>query len=179
VKLVQLSMEGTEFIVRLVGPGEQFGGLGLPPGSQHTSTAEALETCHALVWERRVLEALIDRSAELHRNALRILAQRLRSSEQSCHEFATEKVPQRLSRTLSRLVGQIGRPSEGGVLVALTREELAQMTGTTLFTVSRIVSHWESRGLLRSRREGVVVDNPAGLVRISEGEGDARAERAG
>lgn len=177
VKLTQLSAEGEEFIVRLVGPGEHFGGLGLPPGSPHAETAEALETSDALVWERRTLEALMDRSPFVQRNAMRIVAQRLRSAEERCREIATEKVPQRLSRTLCRLVGQVGRPSEGGVLVALTREELAQMTGTTLFTVSRLFSQWEERGVIRPRREGVLIDDAAGLVRIAEESAPARSQR--
>jgi CRP-like cAMP-binding protein len=177
VKLTQLSAEGSEFIVRLVGPGEQIGSLGLPPGGLHTATAEALEDSHALVWERRHLDALIEKSAALHRNALRIVAQRLHNSEQHSRELATEKVPQRLSRALLRLVGQVGRPAEGAVLVSLTREELAQMTGTTLFTVSRIFSYWESQGIIRPRREGVLVDDSAGLVRIGESAADTRRER--
>jgi CRP-like cAMP-binding protein len=178
VKLTQLSAEGNEFIVRLVGPGEQIGSLGLPPGGLHTSTAEALEESQALVWDRRHLDALIEKSDALHRNALRIVAQRLRNSEQHCRELATEKVPQRLSRTLCRLVGQVGRPAEGAVLVSLTREELAQMTGTTLFTVSRIFSHWETKGVIRPRREGVLVDDSAGLVRIAESAPDLPRERS-
>jgi len=177
VKLTQLSAEGEEFIVRLVGPGEHFGGLGLPPGSPHTETAEALEASDALVWDRRTLDALIERSPSVQRNAMRIVVQRLLSAEERCREIATEKVPQRLSRTLCRLVGQVGRPSEGGVLVALTREELAQMTGTTLFTVSRLFSQWEEQGVIRPRREGVLIDDAAGLVRIAEESGPARSAR--
>ena len=168
VKLTQLSVEGEEFIVRLVAPGEHFGGLGLPPGSPHTETAESLEASDGLFWERSTLEALMEGSPVVQRNAMRIVAQRLRVAEERCREIATEKVAQRLSRTLCRLVGQVGRPSEGGVLVALTREELAQMTGTTLFTVSRLFSQWEGRGVIRPRREGVLVDDAAGLVRIAE-----------
>ena len=95
-------------------------------------------------------------------------------AEEHARELATEKVAQRLSRTLVRLVGQVGRPSEGSVIVSLTREELAQMTGTTLFTVSRIFSAWESEGVIRPRREGVLIDDSAGLVRIAESEPVAR-----
>jgi CRP-like cAMP-binding protein len=168
VKLTQLSAEGHEYIIRLVGPGEHFGSLGLPPGGTHGSTAQALEDSLALAWDRRQFEELIDRSPALHRNALRIVAQRLRSAEEHARELATERVAQRLSRTLSRLVGQVGRPAEGAVFVSLTREELAQMVGTTLFTVSRIFSAWETEGLIRPRREGVLVDDSARLVRIAD-----------
>lgn len=178
VKLTQLTADGQEFISRLAGPGEQFESLGLAAGDTHGSTAEALEESVALVWDRHYLEGVIEGSPALHRNALRIVAQRLRNSEQSARELATERVPQRLSRTLSRLVGQIGRPREGSVFVALTREEFAQMTGTTLFTVSRIFSSWESEGVIRPRREGVLVVDSVGLVRIAESEPLARRQSA-
>jgi len=52
--------------------------------------------------------------------------------------------------------------------MALTRQDLAEMTGTTLFTVSRILSQWESQGLVRSGRELVVIRYPHGLVKIAE-----------
>ena len=109
---------------------------------------------------------------------MRIVVQRLLNAEERCREIATEKVPQRLSRTLCRLVGQVGRPSEGGVLVALTREELAQMTGTTLFTVSRLFSQWEEQGVIRPRREGVLIDDAAGLDAASPKRPDRPARPA-
>jgi CRP-like cAMP-binding protein len=168
VKLTQLTLDGQEFIVRLIGPGEHFGGLGLAPGGTHASSAEALEESQALTWDRGQLEEIIDRSPTLNRNALRITAQRLRSAEERARELATERVAQRLSRTLFRLLGQVGRPSDGSVFVSLTREELAQMTGTTLFTVSRIFSAWETEGVIRPRREGVLIDDSARLVSIAE-----------
>jgi CRP-like cAMP-binding protein len=121
-----------------------------------------------LTWDRAQLEEIIDRSPTLNRNALRITAQRLRSAEEHARELATERVAQRLSRTLFRLLGQVGRPSDGSVFVSLTREELAQMTGTTLFTVSRIFSAWETEGVIRPRREGVLIDDSARLVSIAE-----------
>jgi CRP-like cAMP-binding protein len=53
----------------------------------------------------------------------------------------------------------IGRPVDSGIEVGLSREELAQMTGTTLFTVSRLISLWETRGIVKARREAVVVSD--------------------
>lgn len=168
VKITQVSADGQEFIVRLVGPGEHFGGLGLPPGDVHPATAEALEPSIALQWNRRQLDEIIEGSPVLHGNALRIVAQRLRSAEERCREMATERVAQRVAHTLFRLLGHIGRPADGAVYVSLTREELAQMSGTTLFTVSRLFSQWEAEGLIRPRREGVLIDDSAGLVRVAE-----------
>jgi len=176
VKLSQLSANGQEVILRLIGPGELFGGLGLPAGGSHSATAEALEESHALCWERRTLEAMVVTCPPLQRNALHIMAERLRTMEDRYRELATERVAQRLSRTLLRLAGHIGRPSDGGVLVALSREELAQMMGTTLFSVSRLISDWEARGILRARREAVLIDDTPGLVGLADGlsNGDRR-----
>lgn len=168
VKLTQLSAAGDEVILRLVAPAEAFGALGVPLGGSHKDTAAALEPSQALAWERRTLEELFDRFPVLHRNALRIVAERLRSLEERYRELATERVPQRLAQTLLRLVGQIGRPAEKGALIALSREDLAQMMGTTLFTVSRLLSLWEESGILDARREAVLVYDPPKLVAIAE-----------
>lgn len=168
LKVTQLSLEGQEVILRLIGPGELVGGFGPPGAAASSGTARALESSHAIGWERRVFDELVARSAVLHRNSLRVLGERLRALEDRYRELATEKVPQRLAHALLRLLGQIGRPAEGGVLISLSREELAQMTGTTLFTVSRLLSQWESRGVLRARREAVLVDDSRGLITICE-----------
>jgi CRP-like cAMP-binding protein len=168
LKITQVSPGGQQIILRLTGPGEVFGGLGVASGAPYPSTAEALEPSHALIWPRRGLEALGERIPVLQRNALRIVSERLRHLEQRYQELATERVGQRLARALLRLVGQIGRPSDGGALVSLTRDELAQLIGTTQFTVSRLLCEWESLGLVTPRREGVVVDDSRRLVALAE-----------
>ena len=64
-----------------------------------------------------------------------------------------------------RLAGQMGRPVDGGALIALGREDLAQLTGCTPFTVSRLLADWEALGYVSSRREAVVLLDAAGLAR--------------
>lgn len=85
-------------------------------------------------------------------------------------ELATERVERRVARALLRLVAQIGRPEEDGVTVAapLARQDLAEMTGTTLFTVSRILSAWEGQGIVSTGRERVTLRDSALLARIAE-----------
>jgi len=168
VKITQLAANGHEVLIRLIGPGEVCGGLGVPIGGLHSTSAEALEASRALVWEQRLLQDLFDRVPVLGRNALRIQSERLRTLEERYRELATERVPPRLARALARLVGHVGRPCEDGVRVALSREELAQMVGTTLFTVSRLLSEWESRGLVLGRREAVIVRDLSGLAALAD-----------
>jgi hypothetical protein len=69
-----------------------------------------------------------------------------------------------------RLIEQIGKPVDGVIEIGLSREELAQMTGTTLFTVSRLLSAWEARGMVRPRREAVAICDVQSLRAIGRGD---------
>ena len=84
--------------------------------------------------------------------------------------MATERVEQRIARTLARLANQIGRQTETGILIdaPLTRQDLAEMTGTTLFTVSRTLKAWERDGILEVGREKVTIADPHRLVVLGE-----------
>ena len=66
----------------------------------------------------------------------------------------------RLALLLLRLGKQIGKITDHGIQVSLRREELAQMTGTTLFTISRLLSRWSEKGLVLARREAVIILDP-------------------
>jgi CRP-like cAMP-binding protein len=98
------------------------------------------------------------------------MAQRLQEFQGQIRTLSTERVERRLARVLLRLVCQVGRKIEDGVLIDLsvTRQDLAEMSGTTLYTVSRILSQWERQGLVDSGRERVVIRNPHGLVMVAE-----------
>jgi CRP-like cAMP-binding protein len=82
-------------------------------------------------------------------------------------EICTEKVAPRLSSQLVRLAGQVGRPSNGYVEIGLSQRDLAQLTGTTLFTVSRLLGQWEDLGIVRPLRQGVLVLNLPALEDLS------------
>ena len=99
--------------------------------------------------------------------------QRLASYQRRYQELLTTRVEQRLAQALVRLAEQIGRPQAGGILIdiPLTRADLAEYTGTTLFSVSRILRTWETQGLVESGRERVVVRDTAALADISDLDG--------
>jgi CRP-like cAMP-binding protein len=176
VKATVARDDGEESIVRLTGPGEAFGALDVLDSACHPSGAEALEASHALIWSRAALDAVADRNPVLLRNFSAVLAGQVRDLEERCHALVSQRVPERVSSTLVRLAREIGRPVEGGVLVSLSREEIAQLTGTTLFSVSRLLSDWQARGVVLARRAAVVVCNPFGLLaagRTTSSKGEA------
>lgn len=166
-KIVQLGQSGAEVILGVRGPGEVVGTVGLRPQDRHCSTAQALGSATALVWDAAVFETLSQRSLQLRRNITNILCQQLHELEERYREISTEKVSVRLSHQLIRLLNQLGRVN-GGLEIRLSREELAQLTGTTLFTVSRLLSEWNQRGIVSTRREAVSVNNFQALAELGE-----------
>ena len=168
VKVTQLGPNGQEVILRLNGPSELIGAQGLSAGKHHLATARAIQTSTALVWEASVFESISDRIPSMRRNTARILGERLQEMEERFREISTQKVAPRLSHQLIRLLNQLGRGSDQTVEIGLSREELAQLTGTTLFTVSRLLSQWEKLGIVSSRREAVIVCDLQALTTLSE-----------
>jgi len=80
------------------------------------------------------------------------------------------KLNKRLALVLLRLLKQVGKPSGDGIQVSLSRLELGQMTGTTLFTISRILSKWAEQGFVVPRRDAVLVNDPKRLESVGDEE---------
>ena len=101
---------------------------------------------------------------------VRFLAGRVKEFQDRYRELATERVERRVAHGLLRLSAQIGKQVEGGILIDLTlsRQDIAEMTGTTIFTVSRTLSKWEAQGIIESGRERVLVRKPDALRAIAD-----------
>jgi CRP-like cAMP-binding protein len=170
VKLVRGSADGQEVIVRFVGPGEILGAVAALPAARYPATAEVVDDARLAVWPRATLAPLAAAHPELPTALLAIVARRMGEVQEQLQELATERVARRVARALLRLAAQLGQKTEAGVLIdlPLSRQSLAELTGTTLFTVSRLLSAWESEGLLEVGRERVTIRSPHGLVRIAE-----------
>lgn len=166
VKLTQLGPNGNEVILWMNGKGEAIGVPAQSITCTHSCSARAMEQCQALTWEYSRLQEFLMRFPQIRHNINQILASRLNELEERFREIATEKVAKRLAMALLRLVKQVGKQSHAGVEVALSREELAQMTGTTLFTISRILSRWGDQGFVLPRREAVVVRDAQRLIAV-------------
>jgi CRP-like cAMP-binding protein len=169
VKVTQFGQNGSEVILRLNGPGEIVGALGLCAQGEHCSTAQTIQPSIALSWDCAAFDSISERYPVLRRNTAQILEERLRELEQRFREVSTEKVAPRLSSQLVRLSNQLGKSVNDCVQIRLSREELAQLTGTSLFTVSRLLCKWELQGFVSAHREVVMVRNIPALMQLSEG----------
>jgi CRP/FNR family transcriptional regulator, nitrogen oxide reductase regulator len=170
VKLFQLTPEGQQVIMRVGTPGMMIAAISIVEGAVYPVTAQTAEDCKLLSWTQEHLLQFINRYPPLALNALRLLAEHVREFQDRYRELATERVERRLARTIIRLASQAGKKTSEGVLLdlPLSRQDLAEMSGTTLFTVSRILSQWELKGLIHAGREKVVIIFPHGLVRIAD-----------
>jgi CRP-like cAMP-binding protein len=170
VKLTQLSDDGQQVIMRVITPGLMFAAIGIVQGAKYPVTAQAAADSVALYWNQDALLKLIEHYPVLALRALRLMSTQVREFQDRYRELATERVERRLARAILRLATQTGRKTEGGVLLDLTisRQDLAEMSGTTLFTVSRILSQWEGQGLVQTGRERILIRFPHGLVSIAE-----------
>ena len=168
VKVAQLGANGGEVILRVAVPGDVLAATDALRGGRHCTSAQAFRPSRAYTWDAPVFRALVQRFPILHQNLVRILGDNLLELEERFLEVATERVDARVARQLVRLVNKIGRSVRGELEIELTREQLAQMTGTTLFTVSRLFSAWEVRGAVKPRREAVTICDIHSLRAISE-----------
>ncbi len=115
-------------------------------------------------------EEILQRHPRVAINLLHFAAAKLRAVHDRLRELATERAERRVARTVSRLAAQIGRRIEAGVLLdaPLTRQALAELSGTSLFTVSRTLKEWERQGLILAGRERVVIVNTHAMATLAD-----------
>jgi len=167
VKITLLGQSGREVILRLIGTGELVGDIQLSANCKHFSTAKAVQSSVALVWDVTCFAKLLDRFPTFRRNMVRGLEDRLLETEQRFREVSTENVEPRVSSELIRLSNRFGCSENGHKEIHLTRGELAQLTGTTQSTISRLLSRWQRLGIVSIHREAVRVCNSAALAQLT------------
>lgn len=170
VKVTQVTPEGHQIVVRYAGAGGLFGCVPLYGGGEYPATATTVMRSEVFSWDRPAIDRLMREYPPIAINALALLGEELAEMRSRYQELATERVEQRVARALLRLLRQGGKRVESGVLIEfpVSRQDLAELTGTTLHTVSRILSTWAGRGLVESGRRRIIICNPHGLVTIAE-----------
>lgn len=168
-KLMQSNPTGQQVNLRTINEWQMFGALGaVRADATYPASAQALEQSTALAVKSDYLRELMQTRPYLSTDLMKLMTTYIQEMQERYRELATEKVERRIARSLLRLVAQLGVKMETGIELAFTRQDLAEMSGTTLYTVSRVLSEWERQGLVETGRERVVIRNPHGMVRIAE-----------
>ncbi len=170
VKLVQITPVGQQIILGYLMPGRTFGVIASLGNMTYPVSAQAVGDCTALAWDETTINALMNTFPRIALNTLQIMAGQIREFQNTVRDLSTQRVEQRIARSIIRLAHHSGREVDEGELIdlPLSRQDLAEMTGTTLYTVSRVLKEWENRGIVKSKRQRVLVINPHGLIQIAE-----------
>jgi CRP-like cAMP-binding protein len=166
LRATQTTPDGQQIIIRYIGPGEIAGYTVLAGGAVHPGTVTSVDDSQLIGWSASGFKQIMARHSLIAMNAVAVLGRRYHEMQVRLRELSTEKVERRIGHTLLRLAHQAGRRTARGIEIAfpLSRQDIAEMCGTTLHTVSRTLSAWEEQGIVNCGRRRVVVCKPQALI---------------
>ena len=170
IRVVRTTPDGEQIIARYINEGELFG-IAIAMGrTTFPASAVAAVDCVVLTWPNAEWPKLQKSVPAFGAAAYQTIGTRLQETQARVIEMSTEQVEQRIAHALLRLVKQAGRKTEGGIEIdfPISRQDIAEMTGTTLHTVSRLLSAWEAEKIVQSGRRKVIVSDPHRLMLIAE-----------
>lgn len=158
VKITKLSQEGKEIILEIIAPMDFFGGLAVIKGFPYPANAIAMEDTELLKISRSNLMRILDRFPGLMYCMALQLSDRMKESHETLKNIALERVEARIAALLLKLADKTGKQMEGGVLIdmKLTKQDIAEMVGTTVETSIRTMSKFKKLGMV-SDREGKII----------------------
>jgi CRP-like cAMP-binding protein len=170
VRAEKTTPDGKQIVMRYISAGEIFGvaqAIGL---SQYPATAVAAVDSVSLAWPSAAWPRLVAQHPALAVNTLQTVGERLQDAHTRVIEMTTQEVERRIANALLRLAKQAGRNVEAGIEIdfPISREDLAAMTGTTLHTVSRILSAWEQQGMIQSGRQRIILRDSHRVFEVAE-----------
>jgi CRP-like cAMP-binding protein len=170
LKVVQVTPDGQQVVIRFVNPGDIYGIAKALNRPDYPATATALVDSVTLAWDMAIWDDFMAGHPTFARNVMQMMGQRIQEAHTRLTEISTQDVEHRVAQALLRLVRQSGRKVTEGMLIdfPITRQEIAEASGTTLHSVSRLLSGWEDAGLVVVGRRKVIVCDVEGLSRIAE-----------
>jgi len=174
VKIVRHSKAGKDVVLELLGPGEIFGGVAVIEKRPYPASAQATEPTVVLKIPADPMIALAERHPAFIKEMALMIGRRLRTAHDSVASLAVDPVEARLAAALLRLAKREGTRGQTGVTLPfhLTRQSLADMTGTTVETAIRVLSRWLRDGLLADDGGRLVLTDWDGLSALAEGVAD-------
>ncbi|PIE06958.1 MAG: Crp/Fnr family transcriptional regulator [Rhodobacterales bacterium] len=171
VRVVRANADGQQIIVLYLHSGSLIGIAVALGRDTYPATAIAAGDVSVLAWPSTLWEVFAAQYPGFARSAYATVGTRIGEMTTNMLETATQQVERRVACALERILRQSGRREAGGIVIEMpiTRQNIADMTGATLHTISRLLSAWERDGLIRSARRRITVTDPAGLARLSGG----------
>ena len=170
VKVYKKTPSGNDIILEIFSAGEPLGAVATYESRPYPASAEAIESATCLLIPRQVFFSLLEQHPSLVRGLLSSLTHRLVELTKRLAELTGGRVETRFARLFLKLADQMGRPDRGGVFVPLplSRQELADLTATTIETSIRIMSRWGKDDVLRTEKDGFVLIDRAALHALAD-----------
>jgi len=168
--VVKTTPHGEQMIIRFVHPGDIYGIAKALRREDYPATVIAVVDSVTLVWPAEIWDEFMASHPAFAVNVMQMMGDRLQEAHARIKELSTEEVEHRVAHTVLRLITQSGKQTDEGVLVdfPITQQELAEASGTTLHSVSRTLSAWESAGLVSVGRRKIVVRDADALSALAE-----------
>lgn len=170
LRLMQHTLDGQDVALSVFAPGDMIGLVAVVGDEEYPGSCEASDDATLLAIPSTTFTDLISQHGPLAMRIVRLLVRRLHEAHDHVRELSAERVERRVARTVLRLANKVGVKTETGIRIdmPLSRQDLAELSGTTLHTVSRILSDWQRSGLVDVGREQVTVVRAHDLVLIAE-----------
>jgi CRP/FNR family transcriptional regulator len=168
VKITKLSHDGKEIILEVISSMNFFGGIAVLRGFPYPANAIAMEETDVIKISKSNLIKVLDRFPDAMFNIIQSLGDRIRDSHETAKSIALEKVSSRISSLLLKLSEQVGRETPEGKVIdmKLTKQDIAEMVGTTVETSIRTMSKFKKMGLIEEKAGKIVIKDPSGLESI-------------
>lgn len=159
VKVSKMTRAGKDVILEIFGAGDPIGAVAAYEGHPYPASAFALEDTTTLQVPRQAFFTLLEQHPTLVRGVLMGLTHRLVELTNRVADLTGGRVEPRFARLFLKLAEEQGTPERGGTFIPMTlsRQELADMTGTTIETCIRIMSRWGKQSIVRTEKDGFVV----------------------
>lgn len=169
VKLLQHTTTGQDVLLDILKPGDYFGSLTAVTDELYSETAQAHTAVCVLGISPRSFRTILGRYPSVALNILDITTKRLLETQETVRRLSTDSVERRIAALLLKLAYKVGEITGEGILIQmpLSRDDLAQMAGTTAETTSRIISQFQKEGLVRSGRQWIAIANISGLEKVA------------
>ena len=170
VKIFNVLASGKEMILEVFGRGDPLGALATYTGRPFPASAVALEETTCVQIPRATFFKLLEDHPSLVRGLLIGMTVRLVELTNRLAELSGARIEPRLARLFIKLGREMGKQDRGGTYIplVLSRQELADMTGTTIETAIRIMSRWGKEDLVQTDKDGFVILDTAALENIAD-----------
>jgi CRP-like cAMP-binding protein len=161
VKITKLSMDGKEIILEVIQPADFFGVVAVLKGFPYPANAVAMEDTRLLRISRSNLLRILDRFPNLMYCLALQLGERMKGSHETLKNIALERVESRIASLLLKLSDKTGTKVDGGTLIdmKLTKQDIAEMVGTTVETSIRTMSKFKKLGVVSEQKGKILITN--------------------